>query len=346
MVPFGVAFVTGSTGLLGSNLVRELVSRGVKVRALARSPDKARKQFADLAGVEVIQGDMLQVEAFTSALSDVDVLFHTAAHFRDSYTGGNHWAELKSTNVDGTRDLLKAAYHAGVRRAVLTSSIAVLNGKRGTLINESMLRELADADDYYRSKIMGDEVASDLMQTHPDLDVCFVLPGWMHGPGDAGPTSAGQVTLDYLAQKLPGVAPATFSFVDARDVALAEIAAAERGRRGERYLAAGCHTTMGDLLKDYEAVSGVPAPNRKIPGALLLIIATVSEVIARVTRKPILLSLATVKLMLKEADRTRFDHTKSQRELNVTFRPITETLRDEIEWFRSHGWLGHVATAA
>jgi nucleoside-diphosphate-sugar epimerase len=331
------AFVTGATGLLGVNLVRELVRRGVRVKALARSRAKAAAQFAGLTGVEVVEGDMLAVSAFAGALAGVDALFHTAAHFRESYAGGDHWARLKAINIDGARALLNAAGDAGVRRVVMTSSIAVLNGPRGALIDETMIRRVEDADDYYRSKILADDVAFEVMRARPALDAVFVLPGWMHGPGDAGPTSAGQMTLDFLSRRLPGVPPGSFSFVDARDVAGAMIAAAERGRRAERYLAAGRHVTMAELLAAYAQVTGLPAPKAKIPPALLLVIAAAGEAFARLTGKPILLSLATVRLMLKEADRTRFDHAKSERELGVRFRPVAETLRDEIAWFRDRG---------
>jgi len=337
MQRFETAFVTGATGLLGNNLVRELLGRGVRVKALARSPAKAQLQFKGLSGLQIVEGDMLAVRKFASALEGVDVLFHTAAHFRDSYAGGNHWKELQATNIDGARDLLSAAYDAGVRRAVMTSSIAVLDGPRGALINETMVRPVDKADDYYRSKILADDVAFEAMKSRPDLNINFVLPGWMHGPGDAGPTSAGQVTLDFLNRKLPGVAPGTFSIVDARDVARAMVAAAERGRRGERYLAAGRHMTMAELLKTYEQVTGVPAPKGKLPPLLLLLIATISEAMARLTGKPTLLSLATVRLMLREAERTRFDPAKSERELGLSFRPVAETLRDEIAWFRAQG---------
>lgn len=339
MRSFGTAFVTGATGLLGNNLVRELAGRGVRVKALARSRAKAALQLGDLPGVEIVEGDMLAVPGFRPALSGVDVLFHTAAHFRDSYTGGDHWGQLSATNIDGVRNLLNAAYEAGVRRAVVTSSIAVLDGPRGAVINETMARGIDKADDDYRSKILADDAALEVMKAYADLDITFVLPGWMHGPGDAGPTSAGQVTLDFINRKLPGVAPGTFSVVDARDVAQALVASAERGRRGERYLAAGRHTTMADLLKVYEQVTGIPAPKGKLPPLLLLAIATASEAMARLTGKPVLLSLATVRLMLREAERSRFDHAKSERELGVSFRPIAETLRDEIAWFRAHGRL-------
>jgi dihydroflavonol-4-reductase len=119
MAAFTSAFVTGSTGLLGNNLVRLLVGRGHRVRALARSRRKAAEQFAGL-DVEVIEGDMTDVPAFRDALRGIDVLFHTAAYFRDSYKGGRHWDELFRVNVRGTEALLAAAFEAGVRRLVHT----------------------------------------------------------------------------------------------------------------------------------------------------------------------------------------------------------------------------------
>lgn len=230
-------FVTGATGLLGNNLVRELVARGYAVKALVRSQTKAEQQFSDLPGVEWVVGDMADVGAFASALQGCDTVFHCAAFFRDNYKGGSHWDALERINVTGTRALLQHAYDAGVRRFVHTSSIAVLDGAPGTPIDETCLRAEADADDYYRSKILAEREVMRFLQTHPRMGACMVLPGWMWGPGDRGPTSSGQLVKDVINGKLPGLIPGTFSLVDARDVALAHIAAAQYGRRGERYLA-------------------------------------------------------------------------------------------------------------
>jgi dihydroflavonol-4-reductase len=332
-------FVTGSTGLLGNNLVRALVARGVKVKALARSVRKAEQQFAGIEGVAIVQGDMTAVGDFASHLEGCEVLFHAAAYFRDSYTGGDHAAALRAVNIDGSRTLIQAAYDAGVRRMVHTSSIALLDGPRGALLDENCLRDRAQADDYYRSKIDTDAVVLDFLADHPEMDASLIMPGWMHGPGDIGPTSAGQVTLDYLHGRLPGVPPGTVSLVDARDVAAVAIAAAEKGRRGERYLAAGRHMTMAEVLGCYERVTGIAAPQRCIPTAALRAVAAIGEVRARITKQPVLLSMATVRLMLREADRTHFSSNKSETELGLIFRPVDETLADEVAWYRANGWL-------
>lgn len=340
------AFVTGATGLLGNNLVRGLLDAGWQVKALARNQDKAQRQFRDLTGVEVVPGDLAKVGGFAAALAGSDVLFHAAAHFRDAYKGGNHWAELKRINVDGTTALLEAAYRAGVRKMVYTSSIAVLNGMPGQLISEANDRDEKDADDYYRSKIYAERAVSAFLQTHPDFDACFVLPGWMWGPGDIGPTSAGQVALDVVKGALPGLVPGSFSVVDARDVATAQIAAVTKGRRGERYLAAGRHMTMHELIPLIGRVAGVKTPTRTIPLPLLYALATVQELYGRVTGRPILIGLAAVKSMAKEADRTRFDPSKSQRELGLEFRPVETTIHETLGWYRENGWLDVKAAKA
>ena len=176
------AFVTGATGLLGNNLVRELVARGYTVKGLVRSRAKGEQQFNNLPGVELVVGDMADVDAFAASLQGCDTVFHTAAFFRDNYKGGSHWKELEKINVAGTRDLIHQAYRAGIRRFIHTSSIAVLDGAPGMSIDETCLRADADADDYYRSKILADRVVLSFLEA-PSRDACLHGPAWL----DVGP---------------------------------------------------------------------------------------------------------------------------------------------------------------
>jgi dihydroflavonol-4-reductase len=338
----GTAFVTGSTGLLGNNLVRELLAAGFAVRALARSQEKAQRQLAGL-DVEIIEGDMLDIPRFADALQGVDVVFHTAAYFRDSFKGGSHWEALYAANVAGTKVLLEQSYSAGVRRFIHASSVAVLDGERGQIIDETMHRKENTPDDYYRSKILSDREVFNFLVRHQDMWAALVLPGWMFGPGDIGPTSSGQTVLDFVNRRIPGIPPGTFPLVDARDVALAMILANDRGRRGERYLAAGRHMTGSELFPLLAQASGVPSPTRRLPLSLLFVVGALSEMKARLTKKPVTLSWATVRAVSREREKSRFDDAKSRHELGLQFRPVGVTLSDEIQWYRSHGFLAGAA---
>ncbi|OCG20947.1 oxidoreductase [Gilliamella sp. wkB108] len=333
-----VVFVTGGTGLLGSSIVRNLIERNVKIKVLARSVDKAKKLFQNPL-VEIIEGDILNVQGFANHLSGCDTLFHCAAFFRDNYKGGKHWEALFETNVKGTEQILEAAYKAGIRKAVYTSSIATLYGGKNQLINETMERPLEGTDNYYKSKILAERKVKEFLNNHPDMFTTIILPGWMYGPFDMGPTSSGQLVLDYIAGKMPGILPASFSVVDARDVAEHHIVSLEKGRSGEKYLAAGRYMEMKNIFKLLEKTTGTKMPTKTIPFWLLKIIALGQELYHFITRKPILLSYSSVKLIGTEYQRTHFSHEKSAEELGCEFRPLEDTFKDVVTWYKQNNYI-------
>jgi dihydroflavonol-4-reductase len=336
--PIGIimrAFVTGATGLLGTNLVRLLLEQGHEVRALARSRDKAEAAFGGL-GVETVAGDMEDVPAFANALGGCDALFHTAAYFREYYQPGDHWPILERINVRATIDLLTEAARRGVKTGVHTSSSGVIGpGLGGAPGNESSPppRE-AQTNLYFKSKVLAEEAIQAWMARQTGMRVVLVLPGWMFGPADAGPTGSGKLVLDFLAGKVPGIVDGGACIVDARDVAQAMIAAAERGEHGSRYIVAGEYHTLEDVMKTLQSVSGIPAPTRHIPYPAILIYAWFAELGARITGRAPTVSLQGVRAMHAKH---RVSSDKATRELGATFRPLAETLRDEVEWFRQRG---------
>ena len=136
--------------------------------------------------INFVEGDIYNLKATVSGLKGCDALFHTAAFFRDALKGGKHWQTLYDTNVVGTKNLLQVAYEEGIRRVVHTSSIGVLEGKRGQVIDETMLRSSNTSNDYYRSKILSDESCFVFFWTHTPIcllvscyqDGCLPLPIW------------------------------------------------------------------------------------------------------------------------------------------------------------------------
>ncbi len=199
------ALVTGATGLLGGNLVRELHEQGHDVRALVRSPAKARGVLDGL-DADVVAGDIRDVTSYAPHLPGTDVVFHTAAYFREYYGPGDHAALLRATNVDAVRDLLEAAARAGVPTVVHTSSSGVIGARAdGRPADETTPPNgLALRNAYFASKVAAEQVVREAIARLP-VRVPMVLPGWMWGPGDAAPTTAGQIVLEFLDRKLPVV---------------------------------------------------------------------------------------------------------------------------------------------
>ena len=329
------AFVTGATGLLGSNLVQALLDQGHEVRGLVRSKEKAQRVFPN-QGIELVAGDMSNVSSFAASLAGCDVLFHTAAYFREYYQPGDHKATLEKINVQGTVDLLIAAEKQGVKKAVHISSAGTIgrkpDGSPG--VEDTLPDDVAAKNLYFQSKI-GAELAIKRFLKERTLPVTMILPSWMWGPGDWAPTAAGKLVLDFLKQKLPGVVDGGSCIVDARDVAAATINAGERGKSGERYIVGGNYFDLSTVLETLHRVTGVPAPTRKIPHGLTLAVAAASEAWARVTGGQTLVTLAGVRIMHAK---NAVDSSKAVRELAATFRPFEETVRDEVAWFRSHGY--------
>ena len=229
-------FVTGATGLLGSNIVNAFLAAGHAVKALARNPAKADDLYAP-GDVSVVKGDLASPDGFAEQLAGCDLLVHAAAYFREYYAPGDHWDLLYRTNVDGTRDLLDAAARHGIQRVVYISTSGLIGPpKTGHISDENTPPGRRTHENlYFRSKLLAEEAILEWCREHP-VGVIHILPGWLFGPGDTGPTGSGRMILDFLARKLPGLPTGRASVVDARDVANAVVQAADRGAaRGAIY---------------------------------------------------------------------------------------------------------------
>ncbi|WP_218081141.1 SDR family oxidoreductase [Anthocerotibacter panamensis] len=329
-------FVTGSTGLLGSNLIRLLTQQGHQVVALSRSSLKARRAFEDL-DVQVVTGDIADIQGFAAQLAGCDVLFHTAAYFRESFQPGDHWQMLENINIKGTIQLLEAAAAHQVKKVIYVSSAGVIGMKpSGAPGDESTPPGIqAERNLYFKSKVLAEEAVFSFLR-RSSLPVVLVLPGWMFGPGDAAPTSSGQLVLDYLNRNIPGILDGGAGIVDARDTAQAMLSAVERGRSGERYIVGGNFYTLAEILTLLHKVTSVPAPTLPIPRPMALAIAWGSELYSKLTGQPILISRDAVEGL---QSKVWADSTKARHELGAQFRPLEETLRDEVAWYRSHGFI-------
>jgi len=327
------AFVTGGTGLLGTNLVYRLLAGGHEVKALARSPEKASRVLGG-TGAGIVIGDMRAVELFAGQLDGCEVLFHTAAYFRESLRAGRNEAEAMAVNVQGTMRLFEEAGRRGVRQIVYVSAAGLVGMKpAGEAGDESTgSGTVAGSSEYFRSKLEAERALKAFRERSP-ARVIDILPGWMFGPHDGGPTGSGLLVLNYLQRRIKARLDGGTCVVDARDVAEAMVRAVEREGEG-RYIAAGVFMTIDEIFRALEEVSGVPGPRWRLPYRIVLALAWLGELGSRLTGRPVMVTVENVRLMHA---RLRVDSGRAIRELGIEFRPFRETLRDEIAWLRQNG---------
>lgn len=324
------AFVTGSTGLLGSNLVRTLINSGHEVWALARSKEKARRELGDTA-VHVVLGDIRNVADFAYDLRGIDVIFHTAAYFREYYNPGDHSNVIELTNVRGTIELARAAHAMAVRKMIYTSSASIIGlrpdgspGDEQTPPWPGVTKNL-----YLDSKRRTEQLLREFSR-EKGFFIASALPSWMWGPHDVGPTASGQLVLDALAHKLPPmILPGGSAVVDARDVAAGMLRMAEIGRSGERYILSGGFVELGDIFANLASLTGAKAPNRKIPFPAAMALAMAAETWSRITGTTSPMSLEAIRLMNA---RLHVTSAKAEKQLGAAFRPFTSTLADTVSW--------------
>ncbi|MEZ4298410.1 MAG: NAD-dependent epimerase/dehydratase family protein [Polyangiaceae bacterium] len=255
--------VTGATGFLGSHLTRHLRDQGHEVVALCRKPDDA----VAATGAVVMLGDILDEPSVQRAAAGCDGVFHCAGKVSRKPDDA---ALLYRTNVDGTKTVLLASKAAGVPRIVLAStSGTVAVSKEPKVLTETARTplDLIGRWPYYRTKLYAETFA--LEQSAPGFEVVSVNPTLLLGPGDLHGSSTGDVA-QILSGRVPVVPAGGLSFVDARDVPPAMLAAMHKGKPGARYLLAAANMTVDAFIGRISRLSGVARPRLRAPRSMLL----------------------------------------------------------------------------
>lgn len=335
------SLVTGATGLLGSSITRLLLDGGGEVVALVRDPARARRLLPDHPALRVVAGDVNDPGSYRKELVGVDTVFHTAAYFREYFQPGADLALMERTNVTAVRDLLTTAAEAGVPTVVHTSSVNVLNRQGADNPADEHtppppeLRDQPTSTSYSASKVRAEAVVREFAD-RPGLRVPVVLPGWMWGPGDAGPTSAGRLFLAVARGEMRAVPRLHNYVVDVRDVALACVRAAARPEAG-RYVVAGRRHSLQEICAAVAAVTGAQTP-RTVPAGLAMAVAALLEAQARLRGKEPVATRTGVQV-LRDGDGRHFSSARAQQQLGIVFRPIEQTMADTAQWYREHGFL-------
>jgi len=324
--------VTGANGHVGNNLCRLLIERGDRVRAMIRrSADPTPLAGLD---VEVVHGDIMNPADAAAAVENCGRVYHTAAGFlmwsRDPER------DIIRPSVEGTRNVLEAAAHAGVERVVYTST----TGTIGFSTTPRQLDEThfnTDPHTYYvRGKVAAEKEAFAIMQ-RTGLPVVAIQPGFILGPRFGKVSESVRQIADFLNNGAPLYFEGGFGVVDVEDVARGSIAAMEKGRPGERYILSGEDLTVKQLFDLMADLTGLKAPSLKAPVPVVRALAALMEFAAKLTgARPMLDRSQVDEFAGKYA---YFSSAKAQRELGYTYFPARKTVQRTISWLMEHGFV-------
>ncbi|MGC9220191.1 MAG: NAD-dependent epimerase/dehydratase family protein [Solirubrobacteraceae bacterium] len=321
-------FVTGATGLLGAALVRELLKRGDQVAALARS-DQAAEDLAK-QGVQVQPGGILDEEALVAGMAGCQLAFNLAGVNRFCVSDPT---EMMRVNVDGAVTVVRAAHRAGVPRLVHTSSAVTIGEARGTVANEWSPHRGRYLSRYEQSKTLGEQAVRDIA-AQLGQPLVFVNPSSVQGPGRAGGT--GRFIIAFLNGRLKVFVDTVVSLVDLQDCVAGHLLAAELGSPGERYLLNGVRLQIAELMQMAAQVAGVTRTARLVPAGMAMAGASAAELYFRARGQHPPVCREFVRVLVHGH---RFDGSRAQRELGLTYTPVGETLQRTVTWARAAGLL-------
>ena len=314
-------FVTGATGFVGGEIVKQLVGRGHKVAALVRSPQKAT--ILKALGVEIHAGDITDRETLKAPMTGVDGVFHCAAW----YKVGVKDPQVDQINVDGTRNVLQTMRTLEIPRGVYTSTVAVFSDTQGAMPDETYRYEGPHLSEYDRTKWIAHYRVA-LPKIEAGLPLTIVMPGVVYGPGDT--SGIHTALVDLLRGRLPMTpAKTAFCWAHIEDTARGHILAMEKGKPGESYIITGPRHTFEYAFDLAASIAKVRAPLFHPGPHMMRAMAGVMGVAERFLTLPSALTPEALRVLAGTTYLGAND--KAVRELGFSPRPLEEGMAQTLE---------------
>lgn len=326
-----VFLVTGGTGYIGGELIRYLSHNGVRVRALARSLDKAER-VRQLGASEVAIGDVTKPASLIAAVEGVSGVYHIAALYREAGLADHVFFDVNAT---GTKNIFEAAINAGVPRVVHCSTGGVLGHIANPPAKES--DPYNPGDSYQRSKVEGEKLALEYFAKGL-IRGAIIRPAMVFGPGDTRHLKMFKMikrrTFFYVGRGTSWV-----NFIDIRDlVAAFKLAMDNNSINGGVYHIAGKRAVyLKDAVRMIARELKVSEPRLSLPVKPMQIAGSICESIC----KPFGINPPLYRRRVDFFTKSRnFDITRARSELG--FEPAQELdqeIKDTVNWYAQNGWL-------
>jgi len=326
-----LVLVTGGDGLLGSNLVRELLAQGFSVRVLVQPGSKS----PTLKGlpVELIAGDLLAPDdTLKNAAKGCDAVFHCAAIT-------NLWAPAElvfKVNVEGTRKVLDICVAEKVRKLVFVGSASAyqFGSKEKPGDERGPFPKEYKGIPYMESKHQAMGLVREYV-SEKGLDAVIAVPTFMLGKYDYAPSS-GELIRQYISRKMIISSPGGRNFSYAGDVAKAMVFALSRGQKGESYILAGENLSYFEFFSKVAKIAGVSPPKIHLPGALVLLSGLGGSLYGKLSGKPVPLNLTMARLACMH---TYYSADKARKGLGMPSTPVDRAIEESIQSLKEYGHL-------
>lgn len=324
--------VTGSDGVLGSNLVRELLSRQYEVGVLLLEGSKS----PTLDGLDILRyyGNILNPTDLDNCIAGKDVVIHAAASTsvfpaRDPF--------VNKVNIEGTTNVAEACLRHNIKRLIYVGT-ANSFGFGSTLAspgNEANPYFSAKYGlDYMDSKQKAQEVILDFV-ANKGLPAIIMNPTFMIGPYDSKPSS-GAMILAIYKEKLPGYTKGGKNYIAVKDAANAMANAVTMGRIGECYILGNENLTYKEAFERMAKELGVKPPKRKLGNGIVKFYGGLNSVLAKLFRFS---PSVTKELAIISCDRHYYSSEKARNELALRSTPMEEAVKECFDWFSANGYL-------
>ncbi|HWW68037.1 MAG TPA: NAD-dependent epimerase/dehydratase family protein [Solirubrobacterales bacterium] len=318
-------FVTGGTGFIGGEVVRQLRARGDEVACLVRTPEKGQK-VADL-GCALVAGDLGDSKAIREGMEGCDAVIHAAAMYQVGIPTSQRPA-MREANVGGTERVLRAALEAKIPKVVYVSTVGIFGNTGGKVVDESYEHPGKDFTSCYEETKWEAHQIAKRMIADEGLPCVIVQPGGVYGPGDT--SSIAELLNQFLSGKMPlmpfpelGIC---LSHVE--DIAGGIVLALDKGVPGETYVISGPVTTVREAIGVVAGATGRKAPKHAIPTPLMKAMIPIGPLVGRMMGQP-----PNLRELISSADGVTFwaSHEKASRELGYAPRGLEQGLRQTLE---------------
>lgn len=318
--------VTGANGLLGHNVVLELLNQHHSVRIIVRN---TKNIDFNLAKIEVFEGLFTNLETLKQAAQGCDALIHIAAVTSPNLV---HYNDYHKINVEGSAKIIRVGNELNINKIVFVSSANTIGfGNDKQLADERFKIEYPFTKSYYAQSKMAAEELFIKDSKSPNKHIIIINPTFIIGAFDAKPSS-GKLMLMGYKKWLMFIPKGGKNFVSVKAVALAVCNSLVQGRNGERYLASGINLSFKDFYFLLSEVENYRQHIFKIPDFILILFGKMGDLLRKFGIKTELCSINIKQLLIREY----YSNTKAVSELNLPETDLKLTITESIDWFKNH----------